>query len=156
MAFLVFRKIIRKKKPKRQFWYKIVKWFEEFFHHTIYLRFLIESCMYIFMSCMLEFSQFESAQGHGFSYTLALFGFLATFAFVLIPIHYFKYRKEGTIETTYMTEVYDGLNDTTWSKLYMPMFILRRFLMAFVIVFMRDSGIWERCIFFTLIQIIAL
>ena len=105
---------------------------------------------------MLEFSQFESAEENGLSYAIAVLGFIAMFAFILIPVHYFKYRQDGAIETRYLAEVYDGFKDTAWSKLYMFIFILRRFAMAFVIVFMREANVWIRCVFFTLIQIAAL
>ena len=105
---------------------------------------------------MLEFSQFESAQDNGLSYTFALVGFIASFAFILIPVHYFKYRQDGAIKTKYLKEVYYDFKDTTWSKLYMFIFILRRFTMALVIVFMRDANVWVRCIFYTLIQIVTL
>ena len=112
--------------------------------------------MYIFVSCMLEFSQFESAEENGLSYTFAVLGFIASFAFILLAVHYFKYRQGGAIQTKYLKEVYDELKDTAWSKLYIFIFILRRFLMASVIVFMRDANVWIRCIFYTLIQIAAL
>ena len=105
---------------------------------------------------MLELSQFESAQENGLSYTFALLGFIASFAFILIPVHYFKYRQDGAIETSCLAEVYDGFKDTAWSKLYMFIFILRRFAMAIVIVFMREANVWVRCIIYTLIQIAAL
>ena len=105
---------------------------------------------------MLEFSQFESAEENGLSYAIAVLGFIAMFAFILIPVHYFRYRQDGAIETRYLAEVYDGFKDTAWSKLYMFIFILRRFAMAFVIVFMREVNVWIRCVFFTLIQIAAL
>ena len=42
-GYLIYRWIIHKKKPEREFWYKIDKWFANFFHYTIYLRLLIES-----------------------------------------------------------------------------------------------------------------
>ena len=105
---------------------------------------------------MLEFSQFESAEENGLSYAIAVLGFIAMFAFILIPVHYFRYRQDGAIETRYLAEVYDGFKDTAWSKLYMFIFILRRFAMAFVVVFMRDADVWIRCSFYTLIQIAAL
>ena len=105
---------------------------------------------------MLEFSQFDSAKDHGFSYTLALVFFIAIFSYVLIPIHYFKYRHEGAIETNYLTEIYDGFKDNTASKLFVFIFIVKRFLMASVIVFMRNANSLVRVILFTLIQIFVL
>ena len=105
---------------------------------------------------MLEFSQFESAEGNSVSYSLAVLGFILIFSFILIPVHYFKYRQNGAIETRYLAEVYDGFKDIAWSKLYMFIFILRRFLMASVIVFMRNTNVWIRCVSFTVIQIAAL
>ena len=105
---------------------------------------------------MLELSQSESAEDNGLSYTFALLGLIASLAFFLIPVHYFKYRQGGAIETRYLIEIYNGFNDTAWSKLYMFIFILRRFAMAIVIVFMREANVWVRCIIYTLIQIAAL
>ena len=105
---------------------------------------------------MLELSQSESAEDNGLSYSFALLGLIASLAFFLIPVHYFKYRQVGTIQTSYLAELYDGFKDTSWSKLYMFIFILRRFAMAIVIVFMRDANVWVKCIIYTLIQIAAL
>ena len=102
-------------------------WFDSFFHYSIYLRFLIESCMYIFVSYMLELSQSESIKEHRVSYIIAILGIIPTLLFILIPVHYFAYRKDKTIDSKYLAEVYEGLKDTTMSKLYIFIFILRRF-----------------------------
>ena len=105
---------------------------------------------------MLEFSQFDNAKDHKLSYSIAVLIFILSFAFILIPVHYFKYRNGAAIDTRYFAEIYDGIKDNTASKLFFFIFILRRFLMVAVIVFMRNANIWARCICFTLIQITVL
>ena len=105
---------------------------------------------------MLEFSQFKNAKGHEVSYSIAVLIFILSFAFILIPVHYFKYKEQGAIKTKYFSEIYDGIKDNTASKLFIFIFILRRFLMVAVIVFMRNANIWARCICFALIQITVL
>ena len=104
---------------------------------------------------MLEVSQYDNIDNK-VSYSLAIVVFILLFMFILIPIHYFKYCDKGTIETKYLAEIYDGLKDNHASKLYMFIFLLKRFLMAAVIVFMRDINVWIRCISFTVIQFCVL
>ena len=105
---------------------------------------------------MLELSQFDSAKDHKISYALAVLLFVSLLTFLLIPIHYFKYKQDGTIKTKYLSEIYDGFKDNTASKLFIFIFLLKRFLMACVIVFMRNVNIWARVILFALIQITVL
>ena len=105
---------------------------------------------------MLEISQLDIAKGHEVSYSMAVLIFMSTFLFLLIPVHYFKYRKEGVIETKYLTEIYDGFKENAASKLFVFIFIAKRFLMASVLVFMRNANVWVKNILFALIQIVAL
>ena len=105
---------------------------------------------------MLEISQFDNISENKVSYTLAIISFILIFMFILIPIHYFKYGNKGAIQTKYFNEIYDGFKDTNLSKLYIFIFLLKRFLMAAVIVFMRDINVWIRCISFTAIQFFVL
>ena len=105
---------------------------------------------------MLEVSQFDNIADNKLSYSFAIIFFISIFIFILIPIHYFKYCDKGTIETKYLAEIYDGLKDTNLSKLYMFIFLLKRFLMACVIVFLRDANIWLRCVLFAIIQLLVL
>ena len=105
---------------------------------------------------MLEVSQFDNIADNKLSYSLAIVVFILIFMFILIPIHYFKYCDKGTIETRYFAEIYDGFKDNHLSKLYMFIFLLKRFLMAAVIVFLRDVNVWIRCISFTVIQFCVL
>ena len=156
MAFLVYKWIIDKTRPERDIWYRVYDWFADFFHFTVYLRLLIESSMYIFISSMLEVSQFDNIADNKASYSLAIIVFILTFMFLIIPIHYFKYWDKGIIETRYLAEIYDGFKDTHASKLYMFVFLLKRFLMACVIVFLRNANVWLRCILFTIIQLFVL
>ena len=102
---------------------------------------------------MLEFSQFESAKDHGLSYSIAVISLVAVTIFVIpMIIHYFKYKEGAAIETRYFAEIYDGFKDSIASKLYTSIFIIRRFMMASVIVFLREANIWVRCWMFMLVQ----
>ena len=73
-----------------------------------------------------------------------------------MPIHYFKYRKKGAIKTRYLSEIYDGFKDNSASKLFVFIFLIKRFLMACAIVFMRNANIWIRIMLFAFIQILIL
>ena len=91
---------------------------------------------------MLEFSQFDNAKDHGLSYSIAVISLAAVTIFVILMIlHYFKYKEGATIETRYFDEIYDGFKDTNTSKLYTSIFIIRRFMMASVVVFLRNASI---------------
>ena len=101
---------------------------------------------------MLEIYQYDNASEHRFSYALAIIVFIWTFIIILLPIHYFKYSEKGKIETRYFWEIYDGFKDNKAGKLYMFTFLLKRFLMACVIVFLRHANVYLRCILFGTIQ----
>ena len=106
---------------------------------------------------MLEFSQFNYAKDHKLSYSLACITipFIIALTF-LIPIHYYKYRDGARIESKYLSELYEGTKNKPLSKLYIFIFIIRRFITALVLVSMRDLNIWIRCIFFSIVQFFAL
>ena len=102
---------------------------------------------------MLEFSQFQSAKDHKLSYSIAVISLIAETMFVVpLIIHYFKYKQGAAIETRYFDEIYDGFKDSKASKLYTSIFIIRRFMMASIIVFLRNANIWARCWIFMLVQ----
>ena len=106
---------------------------------------------------MLEFSQFNYAKDHKFSYSLACIAIPIIIVLIfLIPIHYYKYRDGARIESKYLSELYEGTKNKPLSKLYTFIFIIRRFITALVLVSMRDLNIWIRCIFFSIVQFFAL
>ena len=70
--------------------------------------------------------------------------------------HYFKYKEGATIETRYFDEIYNGFRDRNASKLYTSIFIIRRFMMTSVVVFLRNANIWVRCWLFMLVQTLYL
>ena len=94
---------------------------------------------------MLEFSQFDNAKDHGLSYSIAVISLAAVTIFVIpMILHYFKYKERALIKTRYFDEIYDGFRHSNASKLYTSIFIIRRFMMASVIVFLRNANVWVR------------
>ena len=74
---------------------------------------MIEACLFISISSMLEFSIFGNADDHTVSYVFACLAIPSIIAIcVLILIHYFKYRKGVTIESKYLSELYEGTKDS--------------------------------------------
>ena len=74
----------------------------------------------------------------------------------LIPLHYFMYRDSGRINSKYCSELYNGTKNKIIFKLYMLFFIIRRFISALILVFLRSVNIWVRCIPFSIVQFTAL
>ena len=77
-------------------------------------------------------------------------------AISLIPLHYFMYRDSGRINSKYCSELYNGTKNKIIFKLYMLFFIIRRFISALILVFLRSVNIWVRCIPFSIVQFTAL
>ena len=77
-------------------------------------------------------------------------------AISLIPLHYFMYRDSGRINSKYCSELYNGTKNKIIFKLYMLFFIVRRFISALILVFLRSVNIWVRCIPFSIVQFTAL
>ena len=59
----------------------------------------------------------------------------------LIPVHYFKFRKQNIKQSVYLEELYQGTKDNAASKLYVFIFIVRRGITAFVLVSLRNQDI---------------
>ena len=135
----------------------MLDWFTKLFLFTLYIRVLVEAILFIFVSVMLEITQFESAHDHPLSYTISWLSLIVIIiATMLIPKHYFDYREYSNIDSEYFSELYNGTKDTKICKLYTFIFIMRRLITAFLIVFLRNLNVWPRCIFFTIVQIAAL
>ena len=126
---------------------KILDWFTKFFYFTVYLRMLIEAILFIFICLILEISQFKNAKEHTTSYVLTCISVpFIIIAISLIPLHYFMYRDDARISSKYFSELYNGTKNRNACKLYMFIFIIRRFITALVLVSMRSLDIWTRCI----------
>ena len=136
---------------------KTLKWFSGLFHFSIYLRICIEAILFIFISFILELSQFDSFEGHKVSYIITWVSLLViTILVILLPIHFFVFRTGGKIRTKFFSELYNGTKDKPLWKLNTLVFIIRRLLWTLVVVLMRNTDIWSRTIVFTCIQILAL
>ena len=114
----------------------MLDWFTKLFLFTLYIRVIVEAILFIFVSVMLEITQFESAHDHPLSYTISWLSLIVIIiATMLIPKHYFDYREYSNIDSEYFSELYNGTKDTKICKLYTFIFIMRRLITAFLIVF---------------------
>ena len=96
---------------------------------------MIEASLFICISSMLEFSQFDDASEHKLQYTLACIAIVVLIIlFVMIPIFYFKYRSGNTIKSKYFSELFESTKDKAFCKLYIFIFIGRRYAKALVLV----------------------
>ena len=115
LIFVLTQLIITKVcKPKHQCWKKLFSKGSGFFHFGVYVRSMIEASLFICISSILEFSQFDYASDHKLSYSLACIAIVGILVLTfLIPVHYFKYRDGATIKSKYLSQLYDGTKDTT-------------------------------------------
>lgn len=106
---------------------------------------VIEAVLFMFISAMLELTQKYSAHNHPLSFTLALIALILLIMIsCALPLHYFKYRKDGEVKSEYFGELYEGTKDTKWAKLNMSFFVIRRLITAFVLVVFRTVNLYFR------------
>ena len=95
---------------------------------------------------MLEFSQFDYAKDHKLSYSITCFvlPIIIVLTFLML-VHYLIYRDGSTIQSTYLSELYDGTKDrSSMCKLYNFIFVLRRLINALILVSLRHINVYTR------------
>ena len=152
--FIVCRCIVIRKCNKRDKVKKCIKFTSKFLHFTIYVRLFIEALLFMFISSMLEISQFDSINHNLASYIISCLSLSFICLVVsLIPIHYLKFRKNSIEGSKYFEELYEGTKSNSTSRLYIFIFIVRRAITALSLVMFRALNVWIRCISFTSIQL---
>jgi len=134
---------------------KILKRIFKLFHIAIYLRILLESFVLSFLLAANEVSRENQAPAHSISYFIAVVYMLLWVAFFLFLIIYYKKSKDVN-KSLLLNEIYEGLQNKPSAKNYYVVFLLRRVLMVFVILWLRDSVVIVRLLWYLSIQIVVL
>ncbi|CAI2371052.1 unnamed protein product [Moneuplotes crassus] len=133
---------------------KLYKWLISFFYFSVYIRLILETFLFAFISCLLEFTTFSSFTKNSVSYLISvvfLLGFIGLP--FLVYFHFKRYNTDGEVkETSKLAEFYEGYAKGKRNKLYVIIFLVRRIVTAFCLVCMRNTSVPMRCTIFFIIQ----
>ena len=130
----------------------VIKFLLEYFHFKIYIRMILEGHLFWLLASMNENYIISSARLHTTSYILSILSSLSAFSLFPIIIVLFIFWKDSK----YLLELFEMTKNERIKKLYNLFFILRRTLMVFTIIFMKDAPAISKLIINVLIQLIAL
>ena len=125
--------------PKTR-WENFVNSMHKFYKFTAYLRLSMEAHFFITLAALVEFTQEAETATEIFSLVAAILSFTALQAFtVFVWYHYIYHRNDESIIDGPYQALYDGLKGDWVSKLYSPIFLLRRLVQAIILIFIRIS-----------------
>ena len=131
---------------------KVFKFLSEFFHFKTYIRMVLEGYIFWLLWSLSENYTLYNVKDNTASYIISIVASLAALSWIPFIIISFVYCKESK----YLLELFEVTKPSKIKKLYNLFFILRRTLMVFVIIFMKDLPAQLKLIINLLIQLLAL
>ena len=131
---------------------KVFKFLSEFFHFKTYIRMVLEGYIFWLLWSLSENYTLYNVKDNTASYIISIVASLAALSWIPFIIISFVYCKESK----YLLELFEVTKPSKIKKLYNLFFILRRTLMVFVIIFMKDLSAQLKLIINLLIQLLAL
>ena len=136
-CFLMISRLLKAKVNKTK---KCKKWMEktyQFFTFSLYLRILLEASMFMMLSSYSEIFNWDAS--NNFHIVSLLFAFALFIICVLLAllsvIIWLKQRKVGDISNLIqISELLNGINDKSLSRLYWLFFLLRRAILIIILV----------------------
>ncbi|CAI2386383.1 unnamed protein product [Moneuplotes crassus] len=134
---------------------KIYIYFCNFFCFKFYLRYFMESFLFICIISVSEVSRILEATQHSISFSISVVIVFLLFLFMcLVPILLFKVKNPH--ESPYVRELFDGFKKQKLAQLYSFTFLLRRFIIVIVIVALRSSDLMTRLFVYLILQVLWL
>ena len=131
---------------------KVFKFLSEFFHFKTYIRMVLEGYIFWLLWSLSENYTLYNVKDNTASYIISIVASLVALSWIPFIIISFVYCKESK----YLLELFEVTKPSKIKKLYNLFFILRRTLMVFVIIFMKDLPAQLKLIINLLIQLLAL
>ena len=124
------------------------------FHFVIYVRLILEMFLYSMLSCISELARVESLGDHKASYSISVAFIFLVGAFVTLLLLFYKYSKDVS-KSRFFSEFFSDFKPNTFAKLYNMVFLLRRFIIVLLIVFLKDINDTLRLSIYTSLQVIV-
>ena len=109
--------------------------------------------LYSMLSCISELARYDTLGDHKASYAISISFLILVCAFVTFLLLFYKYSKDVS-KSKFFSEFFADLKPNTIAKLYNMVFLLRRFVIVLLIVFMKDADNTLRLSVYTSLQII--
>lgn len=145
-----YKERVNTEMPKYSWSWLRIKLVNEFNYFTVYIRFMLEVMVTLLLCSCSEIYNFNNLpKTNSFSIVFAYMFICACFIMLaLFAISYYKlYTYYDKYEKTVFMEFYRGINNTTISRLYHLIFIIRRMLFIILVVFMSSV---DRIVIFSL------
>jgi hypothetical protein len=112
-----------------------------YFTYSTYIRLMLESYLFMWIAVFVEYTQEHSTASQIVSVIFGSIWVVVLQIFTVYAIiHYIWYRKDKTIINGPFEAMYDGLRGDWMSKLYTPIFLIRRLFLAIFLVWVRNSA----------------
>jgi hypothetical protein len=109
-----------------------------FFTYTLYLRLFLEAHFFLTIAVFVEFRNEHETITEIISLLFAISAFMFLMSFTAFTIwHYVFYRNDPSIVNGSFKVLYEGLKGNWVAKLYSTFFLVRRFILALFLVFVR-------------------
>ena len=150
IIFIIFRLILGWFLKRR--WEKVMKGLSEFFHFRAYIRIILSGYIFWLLWSLSENYTIYNIRDNTVSYLISIAASLIALSF--IPFIYIcsVYWKESK----YFLELFGATKPSKIKKLYYMFFILRRTLMLFVIIFLKELPAQPKLIINVVIQLLSL
>ncbi|CAI2358971.1 unnamed protein product [Moneuplotes crassus] len=125
------------------------------FYFKFYLRFLLESFLFICLVSVSEFFRVIEAKNHPLSYCLNFGIIILLLAFVSLVFSCYAFLKNPH-KNNYISELFEGLKLNKFAQIHSFIFLARRVLVVLIIVSMRNAGVISRLCMFICLQFFAL
>ncbi|CAI2384755.1 unnamed protein product [Moneuplotes crassus] len=125
------------------------------FYFKFYLRFLLESFLFVCLVSISELFRVIEVKDHPLSYSLnaGVFVFLVSFICLVFACYAFI---KNPHKNAYANELFEGLKLNKFAKMYNFIFLIRRSLVVLIIVSMRTTSLVPRLILFACLQFASL
>ncbi|CAI2383810.1 unnamed protein product [Moneuplotes crassus] len=134
---------------------KTYRYFMSLFYFRFYLRFLLESFLFVCLVSVNEFFRVVEIKDHTVSYFLSVGGVILLFSFMSLVLCLYLFDKHA-YKNKYSKELFEGLKLNKLAQLHNFVFLIRRFMVVFIIVSMRTTDSTSRLSVYAILQFISL
>jgi hypothetical protein len=157
VVYFIYRRVIDVAEPK---WYQkaLIKVFEAL-TISVYIRTIMEAYLFVWISSFSEikYAQFGST-AFVISFTISLLLMVASLLVIgTLVCQILKAHPEFSIESQWaFRELFAGLKNTTFSRLFPLFFCLNRFLWVVIVVFLKEIALDAKTVIFSTLQLLLL
>ena len=128
------------------------------FHLNNYIKLIFASFLFNFIAAFTEALRIDDAINSSipiYSYLIGLAFTLLLIAFAMFTVSYYWWKRERIIESKYFSELFESFKKTHLAKQYYSVFIIRRLLIVFIVIFTKDLSNNYNLFIYIFLQFVA-